>query len=369
VGRRESLNGLNPTLLNREASQLGQSFDPEGLVLNPRNGNLIVSDEYGPSLYEFKPNGRLIRVFPPPANLVPRKSDGVTCDYVSGRGKDGISFGRQDNRGYEGLAVTPSGKRLVAVLQDPLVNEPPPDDGRDGRNVRVVVYDNDPASGSYRRAIAQYVYQLEPQADVQARIVAAGGRASATDPRQGRNIGLSAIVALGEREFLVIERDNRGIGVDDPAGTSVIGTKRVYKIDLKGATDVTAIALPAGDLGGITPVAKSPVLIDLAADTVLPQGKQPEKWEGLAVGPRLEDGSYMVLAGTDNDYSVTQETSAVQHDVYVDFRGGSVQRDIDSRTTLAGVEVGPVPPGFGLFPGVLHAYKMPAAFLGGLSRR
>ena len=135
------------------------------------------------------PSGRLIRVFPPPANLVPRKADGVTCDYVSGRGKDGIFFGRQDNRGYEGVAVTPSGKRLVAVLQDPLVNEPPPNDGRDGRNLRVVVYDNDPASGSHGRAIAQYAYQLEPPSDVQARIDAAGGSASATDPRRAATSG------------------------------------------------------------------------------------------------------------------------------------------------------------------------------------
>ena len=348
---------------------LGRSFDPEGLVVDPGSGNLIVSDEYGPSLYEFEP-----RRPPDPGVRAARQSrpaqaDGVTRDYVSGRGKDGIRFGRQDNRGYKGLAVTPSGKRLVAVLQDPLVNEPSPDDGRDGRNVRVVVYDNNPASGSYARAIAQHVYQLEPQPDVQARIVAAGGSASATDPRQGRNIGLSAIVALSDQEFLVLERDNRGIGVDNPAGTGVIGTKRVYRIDIEGATDVTAMALPAGDLAGVTPVAKSAVLIDLAADTVLPRGKQPEKWEGLAMGPRLKDGSYLVLAGTDNDYSVTQDTSAVQHDVYVDFRGGSVQRDIDSPTTLDGAEVGPVPRGFALLPGVLHAYKVrAAASLGAFSR-
>ena len=46
----------------------------------------------------------------------------------------------------------------------------------------------------------------------------------------------------------------------------------------------------------------------------------PEKWEGLAVGPKLADGSYLVLAGTDNDYSVTQiptrPSAAVQFDRY-----------------------------------------------------
>jgi hypothetical protein len=74
------------------------------------------------------------------------------------------------------------------------------------------------------------------------------------DPRQGRNIGLSVIVALNDHEFLVLERDNRGIGVDNPAGRGapggpipapgVVGSKRVYRIDIDGATDVSGISLP-----------------------------------------------------------------------------------------------------------------------------
>jgi hypothetical protein len=33
-------------------------------------------------------------------------------------------------------------------------------------------------------------------------------------------------------------------------------------------------------------------------------------FEGLAVGPQLNDGSYMLLLGNDNDFSVTQTGSA-----------------------------------------------------------
>ena len=166
----------------------------------------------------------------------------------------------------------------------------------------------------------------------------------------------------------MIERDNRGIGVDDPAGTSVIGTKRIYQIGLKAATSVTGLRSPPATSAASHRWPSPPVLIDLAADAVPARGEGRE-WEGLAVGPRLKDGSYLVLAGTDNDYSVTPETNAVRHDVYVDFHGGSVQRDIDSPTTLDGAEVGPVPHGFGLFPGVLHAYKVPAALLGAFFSR
>lgn len=369
VGEPRALNGLNPGVLNGNPALLGRSFDPEGLVINPRNGNLIVSDEYGPSIYEFNRHGRLLRVFETPANLVPKVGGAV--NYVADR-DGGLNAGRQDNRGYEGLAATPDGKKLFAVLQDPLVNEPGPNNGRNGRVVRIVVFDNARLSPTYRTSIAQYAYQLEEQAAVAQRILDAGGVATPTDPRQGRNIGLSAIVAINQHEFLVIERDNRGIGVDDPAGANVVGSKRVYRIDVRGATDIATLVLPAdGNLAaaGITPVAKSGVFIDLAADTVLPNGKIPEKWEGLAIGPRLKNGGYLILAGNDNDYSVTQNAAtSVQFDVYVDFKGNSVQRDLDQPTRLNGQVVGPVPAGFSLLPGVLHAYRASAADLAGYVR-
>jgi Esterase-like activity of phytase len=231
----------------------------------------------------------------------------------------------------------------------------------------VVVYDNDHHSATYGQGIAQYAYVLEAQADVLARILAAGGAGSATDPRQGRNIGLSAIVAINATDFLVLERDNRGLGVDDPAGANVVGSKRVYRISLAGATEISAVAsLPQGDLPAeIVPVQKSPVLLDLTANTVLPNGKIAEKWEGLAIGPRLKGGRFVLVAGNDNDYSVTQTGAGTQYDVYVDFQGNSVQRDIDSPTTLDAVEVGAPPTGYVLAPGVLHAYRLEAGDLPG----
>lgn len=360
-----ALNGLNPLRLNGDAAVLGRSFDPEGLVVDPRTGHFLVADEYGPSIYEFDRRGRLVRTFQTPANLLPKV--GQAINFVADR-DGGLNGGRQDNRGFEGLAITPDGTRLYAVLQDPLVNEPGPNNGRNGRNVRIVVFDNDRRSPTYTTSLAQYAYQLELQADIRARILAAGGTATATDPRQGRNIGLSAIVAINHEEFLVLERDNRGIGVDDPAGASVVGSKRVYRINVAGATDIAGLSLPAdGNLAaaGIVPVSKSDLVIDLAANSVLPNGKRAEKWEGLTIGPRLRRGGYVIVAGNDNDYSVTQNGSSVQFDVFVNFQGGSVQRDLDAATTLNGVEVGPVPAGYVRLPGILHAYRATAADLAG----
>ena len=381
----QPLNGRNPLLLNGSAAILGRSFDPEGLVIDPRTGNLLVSDEYGPSIYEFNRRGIVVGAFETPAELVPRPA-GV-LDYVAGRDAAASGLGRQDNRGFEGLAISPDGTRLFAMLQDPLINEGPrndtldltANDGWDGRMVRIVAFDNDSRSPRYRQSVAQYVYLLEPQLAVRTRILAAGGSASEIFPRQGREIGVSAMVALNAHEFLVLEHDNRGIGVTNPSGRgngtipalAVVGSKRVFKIDISGATDISAVRLPEdGNLAalGIRPVGKddAQVFIDLAANTVLPDGNQLEKWEALTIGPRLRDGGYVIVAGSDNDFSVAQGITGQPVDIYVDWHGNFAKCVLDSRSRCeinppAGDTVVddpvPLPVGFTLLPGVLHAYR------------
>ena len=197
------------------------------------------------------------------------------------------------------------------------------------------------------------------------------GNATGTDPRQGRNIGVSAIVAINDVEFLVLERDNRGIGVDDPAGARAVGSKRVYKINITNATDVTdkvigLDALPAGTVA----VTKVPaVFLDLQTNTSLPNGKQAEKWEGLTIGPRLKNGDIMLLAGNDNDYSVTQTGAGEQFDVYVNFNGGFAKCMLDDPTKCKlnpaaddpiNANLIPLPAGYQLLPGVLHAFRTSA---------
>ena len=151
----------------------------------------------------------------------------------------------------------------------------------------------------------------------------------------------------------------------------MVGSKRVFKIDVTGRNRRHR-RRPAdrGPAGRIIPVAKSDLFIDLAANSLLPNGKLAEKWEGLAIGPRLRHGGRLILTGNDNDYSVTQTGSGEQFDVYVDFQGHFARCVIDN-PALCEVDPPaadqvidnpvPAPPGFSLLPGLLHVYRASAA--------
>ena len=326
----QGLNGLAPNPTNT----LGLAFDPEGVVINPRTGTFLVSDEYGPAVREFSRAGELLRTFVTPANVVPRNAGTGTPNFA---GDSGNNAGKRTNRGFEGLAISPDGKYAFAMLQSAMLDE----GGSSGAVNRIVKFDT--ATGT---AVAQYAYGMK---------------------RSGEGQGISALVAINDHEFYVLERNNRGIGIGASLATA---DKEVYRIDLTGATDVSAIDLDAA--GAVySKVTKSARVLDLDADTLAALGgKSPEKWEGLAIGPRLANGSYLMLAGTDNDYSVTQNSSGAQLDVYLRFSDAdpyatSIQCPLGTLIGCTGAASSvPIDGSYLLLPGVLHAYTVSADELG-----
>jgi hypothetical protein len=339
-------NGLNSKILNGNGSVLGLSQDPEGFVVG-KNGNFFVSDEYGPSIYEFSPTGVFVRAFTAPNNVIPKSSG---TPYYAGDDSPATTTGRQSNRGYEGLAISPDGTKLYAMFQDPLQEEGSggSNPGRNSRNVRIVRYDV--ATGL---SDAQYIYQLEALSDINDRIPGTTNDFSAT--AQGRNIGISSLVAINNNELLVLERDNRGIGVD-PTSNLPIGSKRVYTINLTGATDVSSISLAGTNTlpAGVTPVSKT-LFLDIAGALQNAGQTIPEKFEGLAIGPRLSDGTFSLILATDNDFSVTQNGSGTQFDVY--YNGVSTtQVAIGSAAPTAP----PGEPAYTLLPSYFYSFKTQA---------
>lgn len=239
-----------------------EGVDPEGLA-PLRDGGFWISEEYGPSLLHLDPQGRTLERYSP---------------FTGGdRALPQVLQTRRANRGIEGLTLLPDRKTLVAVFEGPFDN--PKDAGRKSVITRLLRYDT--GTGRTR----QYLYLQD-----------------AVDNRN------SDIAAIDQHHLLVIERDGNMPG--DSAKPAV--TKRVYRIDLTGATDVSDPANGAEGLlvggkslesltpaelqaAGIIPVRKK-LVVDLLA-----LGYPHDKPEGIAVVD-----NYTIAISNDDDFGVIE---------------------------------------------------------------
>ena len=262
-------------------------FDPEGIRSAACGGSFFVSDEYGPYLYEFAPDGRRVRSLPLPNKLL---ADLPSANPNTELAKN--AAGRQANRGMEGLAISPDGSKLYGIMQSALIQDGGLDAAlkRVGTNNRII--EVDVKTGALR----EFLYTLE-----------------------GKSYGVSEILAVNDHEFLVLERDGN-------AGAAA-AFKRIYKIDITDATDIRDLKeLPSvGIPSGVLPVTKSLFidLLDPAFGIAAGATPVPEKWEGLAFGPDLPDGRHLLFVTTDNDFQQAQPTRfyafALEHSDLIDY--------------------------------------------------
>lgn len=263
-GQGRTLSGSTAAFAGANAEQ-NLRFDPEGLRLGPA-GEIYISDEYGPTVSQFNSSGVRNRVFPIPARFaIAHPAVGKVEEAVANHS------GRQPNKGMEGLAIVPSGGKLVGALQGPLIQESLDSEKgkRNGVNVRLVQIDL--TSGSTR----EFLYPLDSQKN-----------------------GICEILAINDQDFLLIERDG------SPGGKAKY--KKIIKASIAGATDISGIELPANSKvpKEIKPVKKS-VLIDLLDPRHGLAGESfPEKVEGLTFGPTLADGRRLLIVCVDNDFKV-----------------------------------------------------------------
>jgi len=284
------------------------SLDPEGIVRAP-GGSWYISDEYGPFVYRFNAVGVLQFVLPLPEAYLPklgptypRVNNFLTASTIATN-----DSGRYINRGMEGLSITPDGKKLVACLQSPLVQDG--ENRNPSRNVRILVYDIDPASATFEQPLAEYVHVL-PLSAAEA---------------NNRHTPVSEILAFSDKKFLILQRDSRGLGGDPGA----LLYKRIVEVDANNASNILgtgydlekgapgALTLPRSGLPSNVVAVASRDLVDLLNRTQLTKfglntaasnqniNTLSEKWEALAVLP-LNDpqapSDYLLLVGNDNDF-------------------------------------------------------------------
>jgi len=251
---------FDPTRLSTNPNNA--RFDPEGIRVSKDGQNVFISDEYGPYLYQFdRATGQRLKAFPLPNTFAVTNLSPVGDLEISSN-----ASGRVANKGMEGLAITPDGKTLVGIMQAPLIQ-----DG--GKTVRIVTIDI--ATGTTH----EYAYTLTTGS------------------------GVSEIVAINDHEFLVDERDGKGLGDNS---TAVV--KQLYHIDLNGAQDVSGLS-GAANLAGKA-VSKTLFLDIVAMLTAHGISNQdiPAKLEGVAFGQDIVIGGitkHTLYVANDNDFTAT----------------------------------------------------------------
>ncbi|HUL71770.1 MAG TPA: esterase-like activity of phytase family protein [Vicinamibacterales bacterium] len=244
---------------------LNARLDPEGIRVSADREHVFISDEYGPYVYEFdRRTGRRTRIFSLPSTFAVQNLSAIGNDEIANN-----HVGRVTNKGMEGLAITPDGRTLVGAMQSPLLQ-----DGGDikGGVTRIVTIDT--RTGQTR----QYAYQLD-------------GSVKTT---------ISEILAVNDHEFLVDERDSKGLADDSQAVF-----KRLYKIDLAGASDVSHISGQANLAPHAVP---KQLFLDIVA-VLTANGMSPfdipAKLEGLAFGQDVTIKGvikHTLYVANDNDY-------------------------------------------------------------------
>lgn len=286
------------------------SLDAEGIVVNS-DGSLWVSDEYGPYIFRFTADGRLVSAIRPPEAIIPKRNGADS--FASNNPGPGQpvpapadpTTGRQNNQGLEGLSVSPDGRTLFALLQSAARQ----DGGTGGtgprRHTRLLAYDLTVAGSPTLKG--EYVVALPTF------LVGTAARVPAQ----------SEMLAINNTQFLVLARDGNGRGI--ASATSLYRSILVY--DITGATNIAGTAYdtaatpiaPGGVLAaGIVP-ATSAVLIDMNDASQLAKfglnngpvdnvNTLSEKWEALALVPALDPGApndWFLFVGNDNDFITT----------------------------------------------------------------
>ena len=240
-------------------------LDPEAIRVSRDGNSLFIADEYGPFVYRYdRATGKREHVYQLPDHFAISNLSAVGAAEIASN-----TVGRVTNKGIEGLAITPDGSLLVALVQSPLLQ----DGGDGGRTNRIVTIDV--ASG----ATHEYVYDN-----------LIGSKA----------FNSSEIVALNDHQFVIDTRDGKGLG---DGSTAVV--KQLWAVDIAGAQDVSALSGQATLLANAVPKKRLLDMVAMLNANGIASPQIPAKIEGLAFGKDVTVNgtvTHTLYVGNDNDF-------------------------------------------------------------------
>lgn len=241
-------------------------IDPEAIAIAPDN-TLYVTDEYGPYLYQFQRDGRMIRRLTMPEEFQPKTAEGK-LDF---RADAKLVSGRNINQGEEGMCLLPGGKTAALIFQSGTVQA----GGHKSPTTRILLLNL--ATG---KCTGMYLYPFATRLP------------GTTEPLDIEQLSVNDMLALDATHFLVLERDMTGR--DGPAKWATARYKAVWLTDISHATNL----LTDPDHPELV---KKSLLYNLAA--VVPEPKMlAAKWEGITLMQPPQDGKVTLMMSADNDF-------------------------------------------------------------------
>jgi len=192
----------------------GADFDVESIQPLP-DGSIMIGEEFGPYLLHFDAEGRLLRVVETTMDGEVLRTPDHHANLIPANPTAGVPFRVRRSGGYEGMALTPDGRTIWAMMEQPLFA--PGTNNPEGAFLRVLEFDVTRMAWTGRNVR----YRLEPGATA-----------------------IGDFNMIDERRALVIERDN---GEGDPGRACAQGVesthaapcfamparlKRIYLVDM-----------------------------------------------------------------------------------------------------------------------------------------
>lgn len=241
-------------------------IDPEAIAL-ASDGTLYVSDEYGPYLYHFARDGKMIRRYEMPELLRPKTADGK-LDFTDSAV---LATGRNINQGPEGMCLLPDGKTAALIFQSALVQML----AHGAHSTLIVLIDL--ATG---KTTGEYSYDFADQIP------------GTNKPLDVTRLSVNDMAALDDHRFLVLERDK--LGRSGKKKIEPAAYKSVWLVDTKEATNQVSGFSPSA------PVWKT-FLFNLA--TIVPDPSTlAAKWESITILPPVKPDEVTLMMGADNDF-------------------------------------------------------------------
>ena len=266
------------------------AFNPNGLdlegIVRMADGSFWLVDEYSPSLVHLTSTGRVAERFVPEDSEL-ASTLATSPNYRVRKNLPKILNTRRQNRGFEGLAVSPDQRSLFIAMQSPL-EYPTRALGRASRMVRIFRFDV-----GLERVTAEYAYEFDE-------VCAFLGQRTGCGVAPGE-MKISALFAITSTSLLVQERTDTATKVyrvELAHATNILGSQWDTQAasPVASTTALETLTNPASQ--GVTLLPKT-LLVDV---TALPG--MPGKIEGIAM-PR----NNVLVVGNDNDFGLVDNAT------------------------------------------------------------